>query len=431
MFPPHWYAQLIPMLPFGPAQRNSSLPVYDLTSKKAAFSSKAHIRPLSGGTDHLKFSMWNLAHAIKKAECTNSLATSVANTMALGFLLENQHLFDYSGKQFNLADGAASYLDDFSQTGITGRVAQGFALLQMECQGYGFVSRFDTFRKKLGVPIPTVASGGKHKSGKPIVKSVKTPDFVVEKFDKQRALVESKGSFLDRGRRADIKGSIAHALAQLSPWGSQFSPAITKKFAIGTYLREPEINDKEPSLMIVVDPEGEQSRDAVPVPHDAVRRLNYASWLHAMGYGAVSNKLISPLLASPMTAAFEVAEFSGGQYAYVPIAWASANDPDGVLRVTPIPSQWPALLSFSDFPNADIQILVLALDFEILKKVAFASRFPSRDVLSEEIAGPGQSARPLLQDSNEGSRFLDGSFIGLVRPQRSKFSTNTREELVF
>ncbi|MEA9773497.1 hypothetical protein VDF71_19955, partial [Xanthomonas campestris pv. raphani] len=422
MFPLYWCEQLNLNLLIGLALGNSSLPVYDLTSRKALFSSKKHIRPLHGPTDQLKFSIWNLAHAIKKAECTNLVAASASNMMAIGFLFENQHLFDRSGKYFNLADGAASYLDDFSITGLTGRVAQGFALLQMESQGYGFVGRFDTFRKKLGVPIPTVASGGKSKLGKPILKSIKTPDFVLEKFDKQRALVESKGSFLDGGKLADIKGSIAEALAQLSPWGSQFSPAITKKFAIGTYLREPEINDKEPSLMIVVDPEGDQSRGAVPVPKDLVRRLNYASWLHAMGYLAASKKLISPLVTSSITEAFEVAEFSGGQYAYVPIAWASVNDPPGMWRVRSISSHRPEPLSFSHFRAVDTQILIIALDFEVLKKVALASRVPNQDVLSEEIAGLEQSDHLLRQDSSEGSRFLDGSFIGLVRPQSSTFS---------
>ncbi|WP_149363174.1 hypothetical protein [Rhodanobacter sp. T12-5] len=409
----HWYAQLYSLLPVGPARSYSSLPVHDLTS---SFASKTSIRPLPAPTDNLRFSMWRLAHAVKKAECVNPVLASMANSMTLGFLLENQHLFDYSGTQFNLADGAASYLDDFSQTGLTGRVAQGFALLQMENEGYAFVGRFDTFRKKCGVAVPTVPSRRRNRLGKLIPKRIRSPDFVVETKSGDRALVESKGSFLNGGKVADIKGSMSDALKQLAPWGSQFSPAITKKFAVGTYLREPESTDREPSLMAIVDPEGGQDEDAVPVPPDLVRRLNYAGWLSAMGYRAPSRNLVSPHSTDRVRETFQVAEFGGGRYAYVPIAWVPPQKPDDLLRVFHLPTGWPGEYSIANFHETDNQmIVVLALDIQVLERVARASRSRSWSSLEDASSDPGDAGAFTKRDDERGNRFSDGSFMGLVR----------------
>lgn len=418
----HWYAQLFSPLPVGPAGNYSSLPVHDLTS---SFASKTSIRPLPAPTGNLPFSMWRLAHAIKKAECVNPVLASMANSMALGFLLENQHLFDYSGAQFNLAEGAASYLDDFSQTGLTGRVAQGFALLQMESEGYAFVGRFDTFRKKCGVAVPTAPSKRKDKLGKSISKRIRSPDFVVERRSGDRALVESKGSFLYGGKIADIKGSMSDALKQLAPWGSQFSPAITKKFAVGTYLRELDVNDHEPSLLAFVDPEGDQDEDAASVPPNLVRRLNYASWLSAMGYRAPPRNLVSPRSPDRVRETFQVAEFGGARYAYVPIAWVPPQKPDDLLRVFHLPPRRPGDYSMSNFHETGAQmIVVLALDIQVLERVARASRSYSWSSLEDGSSDPSDAYASPHRDGEGGSRFIDGSFIGLVRPDQPVVSSN-------
>lgn len=429
MFPLHWYAQLLSLLPIGPAGSHSSLPVHDLTS---TFGSKAPLRPLPAATGNLSFSMWRLAHAVKKAECVNPVHANVANSMALGFLLENQHLFDYSGMQFNLADGAASYLDDFSQTGLTGRVAQGFALLQMEAAGYGFVARFDTFRKKCGVAVPKVPSRKKGASGKPILKPIRSPDFVVEKSSGDLALVESKGSFLHSGKLGDIKGSLSDALKQLAPWGSQFSPAITKKFAIGTYLREPDVSDSEPSLLALVDPKGGQDEDATPIPPALVRKLNYAGWLGAMGYLAPCRLLSS---ASPLDRAsetFQVADFGGSRYAYIPIALVPGQQSDERLRVFRIPLPWPGDYTMAALRDTGAEmVMVLALDVQVLERVALASRLRDWSLLEDESPGQGDTGFRPNRDGENGSRFIDGSFIGLVRPQQEVVYSNETVTLDF
>lgn len=428
MFPLHLYAQLLSLLPIGPAGSHSSMPVHDLTS---TFASKAAIRPLPAATSSLSFSMWRLAHAVKKAECVNPVNARVANAMALGFLLENQHLFDYSGMQFNLADGAASYLDDFSQTGLTGRVAQGFALLQMEAAGYGFVARFDTFRKKCGVAVPKVPSRKKGASGKPILKPIRSPDFVVEKSSGDRALVESKGSFLHSGKLGDIKGSLSDALKQLAPWGSQFSPAITKKFAIGTYLREPDVADPEPSLLALVDPEGGQEEDAAPVPPELVRKLNYAGWLNFMGYRAPARLLSSARPLGSALATFQVADFGDNRYAYIPIALVPGQQPDDLLRVSPIPPRWLGDYKMAALRDRAEMVVVLALDVQVLERVAQASRSRDWSLLEGESPGPDDTGFRSNRDGEDGSRFIDGSFIGLVRPRQEVVYSNEAVTMVF
>jgi len=424
----HWYAQLFSLLPIGPSGSFSSLPVHDLTS---SFASGSSPRPLPGATGNLTFSMWRLAHAVKKAECVNPVLSSVASSMALGFLLENQHLFDYSGAQFNLADGAASYLDDFSQTGLTGRVAQGFALLQMESEGYAFVGRFGTFRKQCGVAVPTVPSRRKNRLGKPILKPIRSPDFVVENASGERALVESKGSFLHSGKLADIKGSLSDALKQLAPWGSQFSPAITKKFAVGTYLREPDVGDPESSFLAFVDPEGGQDKDAAPIPPDLVRRLNYAGWLGAMGYRTLSRNLLAAHLPDRARERFQVAEFGGNRYAYVPIAVVPHQRPDDLLRALPIAPRRPSAYRLKDFDDRGAKmIVVLALDVQVLERVARALQSRSWPMLEHESAY-GDTGPYFDREDKDGSRFSDGSFLGLVRLEQSVVSSNEAMTLDF
>lgn len=429
VFPLHLYAQLLSLLPIGPAGSHSSLPVYDLSS---TFGSKAHLRPLPPATSNLSFSIWRLAHAVKKAECINPVHASVANSMALGFLLENQHLFDYSGAQFSLADGAASYLDDFSQTGLTGRVAQGFALLQMEAAGYGFVARFDTFRKKCGVAVPKVPSRKKGPSKKPKLKPIRSPDFVVEKSSGDRALVESKGSFLHSGKLGDIRGSLSDALKQLAPWGSQFNPAITKKFAIGTFLREPDVADTETSLLALVDPEGGQEEDAAPVPPGLVRKLNYAGWLNFMGYRTPARLLSSVHSPGRARETFQVADFGDSRYAYMPIALVPGQQPDDLLRAFPIPPRWQGDYTMASLRDTRAEmVVVLALDIEVLERVARASRSRDWSLLEHESPGPEDTAFRSNRDGEDGSRFIDGSFIGLVRPRQEAVNSNETVTLDF
>mgnify|MGYP007095982205 CR=1 FL=1 len=415
MFPLHWYAQLLPLLRIGPTGSCSSLPVHDLT---ATFGSKTPLRPLPAATSKLSFSMWRLAHAIKKAECANPVLAHAPNLMALGFILENQHLFDCSGAQFNLADGAASYLDDFSRTGLTGRVAQGLALLQMEAAGYHFVARFDTFRKMCGVEVPKVPSRKKDSSGKPILKPIRSPDFVVEKSSGDRALVESKGSFLHSGRLGNIKGSLSDALKQLAPWGSQFSPAITKKFAIGTYLREPDVADPEPSLLALVDPEGGQEENSALVPSELVRKLNYAGWLDLMGYRAPARLLSSARRLGGARETFQVADFGNSRYAYIPIALVPGPQSDELLRVLPIEPRWRGDYTMAKLRGIGAEmVVILALDAQVMERVALASRSRDWSMLQGESPEPDSTDFPSNRDGEDGSRFIDGSFIGIVRPQ--------------
>jgi len=125
---------LLGNVPYIPAIANlarSTLPVFDLTAKKDLFRVKrAKLRPLTESpANSLAFSSWRLAHAVKKADCTRPIAKGLAHVSALGFLLENGHLFEWGGADFRLTEDAISLLDDFSQSSLAGRIAQGIALL--------------------------------------------------------------------------------------------------------------------------------------------------------------------------------------------------------------------------------------------------------------------------------------------------------------
>lgn len=253
----------------------------------------------------------------------------------------------------------------------------------------------------------------------------------MENASGDRALVESKGSFLHSGKLADINGSLSDALKQLAPWGSQFSPAITKKFAVGTYLREPDVDDPEPSLLAFVDPEGSQDQDAAPVPPDLVRRLNYAGWLGAMGYRALSRNLLIARSPDRLRETFQVAEFGGSRYAYVPIAMVPHQRPDDLLRVLPIAPRWRSAYRLKNLDDRGANmIVVLALDVQVLERVARASQSRSWPMLEHESAY-GDTGPYSNHEDEDGSRFSDGSFLGLVRLEQSVVSSNEAMTLDF
>lgn len=270
------------------------LPVFDLTSKKSAITGssgkpRARVRPLPP-SQTLTFNVWKLAHAVKKAECTIPLLPGVANVSALGFVLEHAHLFHWptSVENFRLEDAAIGVLDDFSQSGFAGRLGQGFCLLFMESQGYKFATRFQTCCAA-SVPKILTRHRVKKKNGKLVTVQLPTPDFVCEMQTGHRAIAESKGGFVSAAQTADIKGALREGLKQIGTWGTKFSPAITRNYAVSTFLRERSDPHAEPSLVAWADPEGREGDHRLP--EEFVWRANYAAWLRGMGYDQVASRV--------------------------------------------------------------------------------------------------------------------------------------------
>lgn len=273
-------------------QTPCQLPTYDLSSKKANInptgttSKNGHVRPLPNAGS-LNFDIWSLAHAVKKAECAINLAPAVLNVSALGFILDHAHLFHWPNvmQNFRLADGAIGALDDFSQTGFAGRVAQGFCLMFMESRGYPYISRFKSFCTAASPPIKLTART-KTKSGKLVTVQLATPDFVCEDTAGKRAIAESKGGFVNSTTLSDIKGALREGLQQIGDWPAKFTPPIANSFAVCTFLRENSDPHKEESLLAWADPDGADGGHRVP--ENMVWQENYATWLVGMGYGPLA-----------------------------------------------------------------------------------------------------------------------------------------------
>ena len=224
--------------------------------------------PLGRTPDSLKFRAWELAHAIKKADCANQVPSHILFVWSFGFLLESVTVFNWSLNDFRLEDGMANFYADFSRTSLAGRVGQGMSFLFMEKQGYPFGERF--FPPQ---PLKKVKSPRKSK----------IPDFRFDDRNGTWSLVESKGSFVSPGKDPNIKEVLNDALNQLREW------KYPKSFAVGTFLREKSDGSHEPSLLAFVDPEDEEIPP--PSPADAVRRGNYADWLYGMGFAEAASDL--------------------------------------------------------------------------------------------------------------------------------------------
>jgi hypothetical protein len=386
------------------ALHHSELPVFDLTPKKQEFLTyRRRIRPLGPPTGLLAFSRWRLAHAIKKAEWTRYTSPIISHFASLGFLVENGHMFDRNTANLRLAEDAISLLDDFSRTALAGRIAQGLSLLYMENAGYTFVARFSSFCRSAGVQIPAKSA---------------TPDYVCEKAPADRALVEAKGGFVGAADSADIKQPIASALGQLSNWGQQFSPSITKKFAVASFLREVNDPHPEPSLTVVVDPEGESGDGGRHFPEDAIRRANYAAWLRGMGYVGAAQKLLGEA-REPYRATFRVVLVGSVPHAVMPYPAHHLRSVGSASDVFFLVNGW----------RHDLRVPVVGIRLETLRKVAAASAHPGSTGLFDIVPQDAQDRRDESQDGTLGSSFADGSFFGAV--SFSSFESAGSEALEF
>ena len=191
-------------------------------------------------------------------------------------------MFDWTASEWCLNQGMSSFYADFSGSGMSGRIAQGMALLFLEDKGYAYVGRFETEWKQRATTQNRQWPAGK----------TKAPDFIAENGQKEWVLAESKGGFSSPGKKPPIKGALKDGLTQLDGWDKYISPQPIKSFAIGTFLRETGDTSGETSLIAFVDPElPEVPENPVEFPRDAVRRANYASWLSLMGLDGAAARL--------------------------------------------------------------------------------------------------------------------------------------------
>lgn len=223
---------------------------------------------LASERPRLRFSGWELAHAITKADFLNYTNPLLPG---LAFLMQSCDIVDVHSSNLRVVDNISGVLNDFAFTSFNGRIAQGIAILFANQRGYVFTG---------------------HLSSDPVVpKGVQAADFIFENAGKERMILESKGSFSqETNNPTRVKTVLKAALKdQVEPWLAKISPPATKGFVTYACIRE--CSQAEDSAVIFVDPSGILDDDPIELDPIWVRRRNYAGWLDVMGFAAAGSRL--------------------------------------------------------------------------------------------------------------------------------------------
>ena len=387
----------------------SRLPVFEY-KKTTIQKPRIWARRISQSPTYLPVNSWELAHAVKKADCARWPLVTPHPVSAAGFLLEHAQLFDWSSQDLRLRFGMSDYYADFARTGIAGRIAQGMALLFLEDIGYLYVGHFDYVRTCLGIGNSKNEENGKRE---------RTPDFVVENGVGERALAESKGGFA-KGKTLNIKGDLKSGLEQLSSGTKLITPQPSKSFVVGTYLREVSKCSQKTSEIAYTDPPPEEPQDPVEIPRDAVRRANYASWLSLMGLDSAAWRLWT-MSGEPESRTVPTVVVGERQYAVTVTSVTPQYGSDLVDGV-----DWQHVWDWLDFPiglRADSVVLELVgLDMEVIKGLESAIRDRSKlDVLMEiEPFDRRELPSAVGGGAFYGSVLSDRSLLGEIRYSRKQ-----------
>ena len=282
----------------------SELPLVELDKAKVK-AKRRHVQ-LREGSKHrekadcsygsygntLRFSAWEMCHAAKKTELTRTFAQQRADQLALLFAHEHHDHFIWDSQNLRCVDGSGMWLEDFSGTGLAGRVGEALAYLTMvKLWGYVYWDRIASvwLRAARGRQIEhqDMVQAARYTGHLDGSAPTPQPDFVFEKPDRTASLMEAKGSFVTPGNKhPDVKNELKHGLEQLDAWSSLIAPSPSSCIAIGSLLREASDPCDDPSLIVHVDPPPTERPGIAPieVPLDAVRRGNYGAWLKEMGF---------------------------------------------------------------------------------------------------------------------------------------------------
>lgn len=400
----HWIA--LPRQVLSAFNGKGSLPIYELDKAKVQ-TPHARIRPFPNSSGNLSFTSWHLAHAIKKADCARWSSSQPLWLETAGFLLENAQFFDWEADKFCLNAGMLSFNADFSRSSLTGRIAQGMALLLLEEKGYAYVGRFETEWKNQAA-----------KQNKSCLPDKKKPDFIAENEQKEWVLAESKGSFVSPESRPDIKRPLKAGLEQLDGWDKYITPQPIKSFAIATFLRESGDCSEETSLIAFVDPEPEAPEGPAEFPSDAVRRANYASWLSLMRFDDAANRIRFGA-GEPQRRSVLVIALAGRKYA-VSVLSVSPKQPELSSR-----EFWDALhdwpFSCARMLEQGLRVELVGLDLEVFEALGFVQGSSISSALMQLKPQKRRDAEPIESDEFTfyGSIFSDGSLLGELQQNRA------------
>ncbi len=321
----------------------------------------------------LSFSGCQLAHAVVKADY---LDTRNLTMPGIGFLFQASGIINFGSCPLELKRGAWQALNDFSLTGMTGRVGQGLAILY----AHRMDLRFTAHLKSYVCSLPAGSVGAAHQN-EPMA------DFLFSN-DHETVLIEAKGSFtLRENDPSDIKKVLKKALEkQVDPWIRYLRPAPSNGYVIYSCLRD---GMSEPSAMFVVDPEGENTElSDLPMGVEQVMRENYAAWLRAMGLAESAERLLRPTshVSQPVEYSFLIARVGNRKFAFL----------DRYLSIANYQGWWiePCL-------GLDVEVLLA------ISSVVRSSKESLQDLLAN-FPNPSEASQAYA------SVFPDGSIFGLV-----------------
>jgi hypothetical protein len=251
----------------------------------------------------LRFSGWELAHSVIKADFL-SLRSSLLP--GIGFLFQIESLLDLGpSRNLRLLRGGSTFLSDFSQTSVSGRIGQGLSILFAHQKGYQFVAHLATEDAVIN-----------HNSNSDSDDRGRVADFLFDSKQHGRMILESKGTFHQpRNDPSRVKSVLKAALTeQVECWMGVISPPAKK--GIVTYSCVREVGAPEPSALIFVDPEGEDGDHLLEFPPSLVLRRNYAAWLTAMGFHDSGRSLRGGDKRDLQEYVFSLVNVEGNTYAF-------------------------------------------------------------------------------------------------------------------
>lgn len=313
----------------------------------------------------LYFSGWQLAHAVIKGDFFTTNNTFLPR---LGFLLQSYPVLALNhNPNFRVKDNIASIVSDFVFTSLSGRTAQGIAILFATERKYIFTGH--------------LAAYAAHSNGVP------TADFIFESPSGDRMILESKGSFsLTTNDPTMVKRTLKKSLEnQVYPSLAKISPHATQGFAAYTCIREE--SGGVDSAIIFVDPPGEPGGELIEIGKSWVRRRNYAAWLNAMGLPGPAERLRDSRGAVPRLLNMPIISVMGQRIAVM----------------------------LTSAPETNFGFYGLGIEVKAINAIAEAIRGHEADLVNYKgIDGLGPDATHRRPEDSSGSLMPDGTFLGHV-----------------
>lgn len=336
----------------------------------------------------LHFRGTQLAHAVVKADFLNPTNPLMPG---LGFILHSHLIVDWSNTSLCLRPGGNAQLSDFVEKSLSGRLGQGLSILYAHKRGFAFAGHLREILEGQGVA--TRDSAGR---------DLPVADFLCEGNGRARCLVEAKASFSQvkncpKATKATLKDAFAK---QVNPWMGVISPPATKSFAIASYLRDHTNPTSDASVLVYTETGGGSAGGEAEIDSLALKRHNYAAWLHAMGFPQAGYRLRSRDSTETQPVEFVVFELANMGIAF-PWPWFEP---------------WELWLEPFLWRHRSVQWLGIGMEVNTLRAVSAALQGDDGQ-LSDLSALEGDGVVSDAGQPYEYSLFPDGTFLGSFRPR--------------